>query len=101
MGGDDVSIGRWEPGVDYIYGWKIGDYFTLTGSTGANANALDEVSFIDAEFNPSDQFWAYSQSVALGAKFTRRSTGYFEWFGVFTDGRGDEVSPNFLNVGID
>ena len=100
-GDSDVSTGRWEPGVDWIYSWELNEYFTLAGSTGANSNALADVAFIDPESDPVDQFVAYTQSVALGAKLTRRSTGYFEWFGIFTDDRDDDVSLSFLNVGVD
>jgi hypothetical protein len=37
----------------------------------------------------------------LGAELSEKSTAYFEWFGLFTDGREDESSLSFLNVGID
>lgn len=101
LGGDDVSTGRWEPGIDYIYGWKLGHYFTLTGSTGANSNGLGDIAFVGANFDPSDRFIAWTQSAALGAKLTRRMTGYFEWFGIYTDGREEETTSNFLNGGVD
>ncbi len=101
-GGEDFSTDRWYGGLDYIYGWKFGEYFTLTGSTGANQNALGEVAFLNPETDRGDTFIAWTQSVALGAKLTRQSTGYFEWFGIFTDGRAEgEKALNFLNFGID
>ncbi len=103
IGSDETSAGRWEPGIDYIYGWKFGpgDYFSLTASTGANANGIGDAAFLDPESNPQDQWWAWSQSVALGAKLTRRTTGYAEWFAILTDGRDEELVLNFINFGVD
>ena len=100
-GADDLSTGRWEPGFDYIYGWEFGEYFSLTGSTGANANALGDIAFITVDTDPNDKFIAWSQSIALGAKLTDKTTGYFEWFGIFTHGRDDESRLGFLNFGLD
>jgi hypothetical protein len=100
-GADDLTTGRWEPGVDYIYGWKIGDNVSFTGSTGGNANALGDISFITIDTDPQDHYIAWTQSFALGAKLTEKSTGYFEWFGIFTHGRDDDDSLSFLNFGVD
>jgi hypothetical protein len=44
---------------------------------------------------------AWTQSVALGAKLGRRSTAYFEWFGIWSKNRREELDLSFLNVGID
>ena len=101
LGGDDLSTGRWEPGIDFIYGWEFGEFFSLTGSTGATANGLADIAFIDATFDPRDQFFAWSQSAALGAKLTGRTTGYFEWFGIFANSGGEGYRPNYLNIGVD
>ena len=101
VGGDDMTTGRWEPGIDYIYGWEFGEYLSLTGSTGANANGLGDVAFVNSSSSPGDQFVAWSQSFALGAKMTRRITCYFEWYGIHTDGRQEELSTSFLNLGLD
>ncbi len=100
-GGPDFTVGRTKPGVDFIYGWELFERFTLTGSTGGNGNALGEVGFIDPEVNRRDNYIAWTQSLALGAKLTRRSIGYFEWFGIFTYGREQEASLSFLNCGVD
>lgn len=100
-GSEHLSTGRWEPGIDFIYGWEIGEKFSLTGSTGGNANALGDIAFITVDTDPNDHFIAWSQSCALGARLTDRSTGYFEWFGIYTDGRDDENTLSFLNFGLD
>lgn len=100
-GGESMTTGRWQFGVDYIYGWELGEYFTFAGSSGANGNALGDVAFIDPDADPEDGFVAWTQSFALGARLTERTTGYFEWFGIFTDGREEEASLSFLNFGVD
>ncbi len=100
-GADALSTGRWEPGVDFIYGWEFHEHFSFTGSTGGNANALGDISFLTAETDPTDQFVAWTQSFALGAKLTEKTTGYFEWFGIFTHAREDDNGLSFLNLGID
>ncbi len=100
-GGEATTTGRWQFGIDYIYGWKLGEYFTLSSSSGANGNALGDLAFIDPESDRNDQFIAWTKSLALGAKLTRRTTGYFEWFGIYTHGREEERSLSYLNAGVD
>lgn len=44
----------------------------------------------------------YTQSVALGMEISEKTTVYYEFFGLFTDGfEDDEGSPVFFNIGID
>ena len=100
-GADDLSTGRWEPGIDFIYGWEFGEKYSFTGSTGGNANALGDIGYITVDTDPNDHFIAWTQSFALGAGLTKRSTGYFEWYGVFTHGRDDDNSLSFVNLGLD
>lgn len=99
-GTDALSTGRWQPGVDFIYGWEIGERFSLTGSTGENANGLGDIAFTTVHTDPHDQFIAWTQSMALGAKLTKKSTVYFEWYGIFTRGREDDNGLSFLNIGF-
>ena len=73
----------------------------LAGSTGANQNGLADVAFVEPGFDRGDTFVAWTQSLALGAKLNRRNTAYFEWFGIFSHGREDEVSLSYLNIGVD
>jgi len=100
-GADSLSTGRWEPGIDYIFTWELNERLSFSGSTGGNANGLGEIGFIEIDTDLEDHFIAWTQSFALGAKMTEKTTGYFEWFGIFTYGREDESSLSFINAGVD
>lgn len=101
LGSESLSLERWEPGIDFIYGWEFGELFSLAGSTGATSNGLGDIAFIDETFDPEDRFFAWTQSIALGAELTSRTTGYFEWFGIFANDREGGFRPNYLNLGVD
>lgn len=100
-GNSEISSGRVEPGLDYIYTWELNEYFNFSGSTGVNKNGLNDVGFFTPVTDPTDHFFAWTQSFALGAELTENTTGYFEWFGVYTDGREEELAASFLNFGVD
>ena len=99
-GGSAWSTERVEFGLDYIYGWKITETTGLYGSTGFGSNALGDFSYLPEE-PAADRFVAWSQSIAVGWELMERNTVYAEFFGVFTNGLEDDVSPVLFNVGID
>lgn len=100
-GSKDFSAQKWYGGFDLIYEWELGDRITFAGSTGGNINGLGEFALYNIDVTRDDRFIAWTSSMALGAEISEKSTGYFEWFGVFTHGREEERSLNFLNVGVD
>jgi hypothetical protein len=99
-GGSDWTTGRVEFGLDYIYGWELSERLTLYGSTGFGTNGLGDFSLLPEE-PASDHFIVWSQSVALGADLTERTTMYAEYFGLFSHALADEFSINVFNVGVD
>ena len=99
-GGSAWSTGNTEFGLDFIYGWEITENLTLYGSTGAFQNALGDFGFVP-EDPTGFSFVVMSQSAAVGMDVTERSTIYVEWYGIFSDGREDEVTVGVLNVGVD
>lgn len=99
-GGNSFTLGRIEGGVDYIYSWEIAEGTELYGSTGYLGSGLGEISLLPTDVQ-SDHFGVWTQSVALGYEVTEKSVFYAEWFGLFSYGRSDEISPNFFNVGVD
>jgi len=99
-GGNAWSTDDIEFGLDFIYGWEITENLTLYGSTGAFQNALGDFGFVP-EDPTGDSFVVMSQSAAVGMDVTERSTVYVEWYGIFSDGRDDEVTVGILNVGVD
>ncbi len=99
-GGSAWSTERVEFGLDYIYGWEITETTSLYGSTGFGSNALGDFGYLPEE-PAADRFMAWSQSVALGCELSERNTLYSEFFGIFTSGLEDNVSPVLFNIGID
>ncbi len=100
-GSEAFTTGRVEGGVDFIYAKEIGKGFELAGSTGFGTNSLGEFALIDPDPNPDDHYIAWSQSIALGKELSSRSSGYFEWFSIWTNNRDEELSLGFLNFGVD
>jgi hypothetical protein len=86
--------------LDYIYGWKLNQDWTLYGSTGYAPGGLGDFSFQPDE-QESDRFVVVSQSIAVGTDLTEKNTVYGEWFGLFSDGLENNFSLSFFNVGVD
>jgi hypothetical protein len=99
-GGSAWTTGRVEFGLDYIYGWELREGLTLSGSSGFGTNGLGDFSLLPEE-PASDHFIVWSQSVALGAEVTERTTVYAEWFGLFSHALEEEFSISIFNVGVD
>ena len=98
--GETFSTDRVEFGLDYIYGWPITERLELYGSTGYMTNGLGDFALVGDPAS-EDSFNAWSQSFAFGLELTESSTIYSEFFGIFTDGREDDLSLVFYNIGID
>ena len=99
-GGDDWTTERVEFGLDYIYGWQLTERLELYGSTGFGTDGLGDFSLLPDE-SASDRFTVWSQSVAVGAELTERTTMYAEYFGIFSHALEDNFSLNFFNIGVD
>ena len=100
-GASALSTGRWEPGVDFIYGWELPNDFLVAASTGVNDNGYGDLVFTTFDTDFSDEFVVWSQSLSMGKRLTENNTAYFEWFGLFTYGREDDNGLSFLNAGFD
>jgi Putative MetA-pathway of phenol degradation len=99
-GGEAWSTERAEFGLDYIYQWSLGGGTTLAGSTGYGTDGLADFGVL-AEEPYLDQFNELTQSAALGFELSESNTMYVEWFGLFSDGRGDEYVVSVFNLGVD
>ena len=99
-GGNAWTTERVEFGLDYIYGWKIAEFFTLYGSTGLATNALADFSLLPEE-PASDRFIVWSQSAAVGFELSESNAVYIEYYGLFSHALADNVSIAFINVGLD
>lgn len=84
----------------YVYQWQLTDRLTFAGSTDYGMNGFGDFA-LAAERPAADRFNNFSQSAVLGFELTESNTGYVEWFGIFSDGRGDEAVVSVFNIGID
>ena len=98
-GGDSWSTNRVEYGIDYIYGWTLREGVKLYGSTGFGSDGLGDFGLVTTD--AGDRFQFFTQSIALGLEVTEDSTAYFEFFGIYTRGRSDELTLTFFNIGVD
>ncbi len=62
------------PGLNWIYGWEVNDYFSIAGSTQGNG-AIDDFT--------SQQYLEMTQSIVVGCSLTERIGAYAEWYGAF------------------
>ena len=99
-GGDAWSTEQIEFGLDFIYGWPFADAMELYGSTGYSTTGLGEFGLV-GEIPSEDRFNTWTQSAALGVELGPETTIYGEFFGIFTDGRSEDLELAFFNVGLD
>ncbi len=99
-GGDPWSTEEIEFGLDFIYGWPFAEAMELYGSTGYSTTGLGEFGLV-GEIPSEDRFNTWTQSVALGVELGPVTTIYSEFFGIFTDGRSEDLELAFFNVGLD
>jgi hypothetical protein len=86
------GTGEVMPGVNWLYGWDIGEIGYIAGSTQGN-RALDDAGVFYTEF---------AQSVTVGYVWTERLTQYTEWFAFFPHGAVDPGTQpeHYLNGGF-
>jgi hypothetical protein len=84
----------------YVYQWQLTERMTFAGSTDYGMNGFGDFALL-TEHPADDRFNNFSQSAALGFEITENNTGYVEWFGIVSDGRGDETVVSMFNIGID
>ena len=90
-----------EAGGQVIYAWEIAEDWELAGTTGAFSNGAGDVGFQDAELGVDDNFVLWAQSLALGVPVSENSEAYLEWFGFWSYGLNDEVTQQYVNIGVD
>lgn len=86
---DDFTADRVLPGVNWLYGWDINEYFSLAGSTQGNI-ALDD----------AETYYETAQSVTIGYTLTEKLGGYTEWYGIFPSGAVTVLPEYYFNGGF-
>jgi len=99
-GGEAYSTSRVEAGFDYIYLWELSECMSVAGSTGYGTDGFGDFGQV-SEDPANDRFSFLSQSAVLGLELSESNTMYAEWFGIYTNGRNDDVVISMFNIGID
>ncbi|MBL8812372.1 MAG: transporter [Planctomycetaceae bacterium] len=75
--------------LGYVFGWEIMDLFTLDSSLRYVATQEE-----------GDHFNQWAPSVVVKAPLADRWNVHAEYFGVFTENRGENVAPQYFSPGI-
>jgi hypothetical protein len=79
------------PGVSFLYGWDVNDFFSVGGSSQAN-RALDD--------NGEDFYVEYAQSLTTGYSWTDKFGNYAEWFMFAPAGAETSHNQQYFNAGV-
>lgn len=92
-GGDAFTSDRTLPGVNFIYGWDLGETVTLAGSTQVNRAATESRG-------AGEEYHEWTQSVVAGFSVGARAGVYAEWFGRLHDEPLGTRSEHYANGGF-
>lgn len=79
------------PGVNFLYGWDVNDFFSVGGSSQAN-RAIDD--------NGEDFYVEYAQSITTGYGWTDEFGSYAEWFMFAPAGAETSRNQQYFNTGV-
>lgn len=89
--GGDFSAGRILPGLNWLYGWDLSDFWSLAGSTQYNVSVDELTAKVHGEF---------AQSATLGQSWHPRVGSYAEWFMLAPNGAETEITEHYFNGGF-
>jgi hypothetical protein len=88
-GSSAFTAGEVLPGVSYLYGWDVNDFFSWGGSSQAN-RAID-----------GDDFYVeFAQSITTGYGWTDEIGTYAEWFMFAPCGATEAHNQQYFNSGV-
>jgi hypothetical protein len=79
------------PGVNFLYGWDVNDFFSVGGSTQAN-RAIDD--------NGEDFYVEFAQSLTTGYGWTDELGSYAEWYMFAPAGAETAQNQQYFNTGV-
>ncbi|MGE3638933.1 MAG: transporter, partial [Pirellulales bacterium] len=85
------TAGEVLPGVNYVYGWDVNDFFSVGGGTQAN-RALDD--------NGEDFYVEFAQSITTGYGWTDKWSSYAEWFMFAPAGAETAQNQQYFDSGL-
>ncbi len=80
-----------EPGLNWIYGWKINDFISTAGSTQGNRRV---------DSTTGQDYLEIAQSWTVAFSHNDRLGTYTEWFVLMPDGADTEQTQHYLNSGL-
>jgi hypothetical protein len=89
--GSNVSAGEVLPGMNWLYGWDVTDWFSAAGSTQINM-AVDDDSL--------DKFLEFAQSWTFGYSLAESLGAYTEWFAIVPSGAETIQTEHYFNAGL-
>jgi hypothetical protein len=89
--GGEFSAGRVLPGVNWLYGWDLNEFWSLAGSSQYNISVDELTAKVHGEV---------AQSVTLGQSWHPRVGSYTEWFMLAPNGAETEVTEHYFNGGF-
>lgn len=89
-GHPDFTHAEVEPGVNWLYGWDVDEFYSIGGSTQVNRR-LDDEDVYFAEF---------AQSVTINYALTEKLGGYTEWFALMPSGSVMELPKQYFDGGF-
>jgi hypothetical protein len=89
-GDSEQSDGEVEPGVNWLYGWDINEFYSVGGSTQVNRR-LDDTDAYYSEF---------AQSLTINYALTEKLGGYTEWFALMPAGSVSELPKQYFDGGF-
>ena len=90
-GSSAFTAGEVLPGVNFLYGWDVNDFFSVGGSTQAN-RALDD--------NGEDFYVEFAQSITTGYGWTDEFGSYAEWYMFAPAGAETAQNQQYFNAGL-
>ncbi len=89
-GDASFTDGEVEPGLNWLYGWDIDEFYSIGGSTQVNRR-LDEANVFYTEF---------AQSLTINYALTEKIGGYTEWFALMPSGSVLELPKQYFDGGF-
>jgi len=91
-GGEAFTSGVVQPGVNYCFAWKLGEDWSLGGST-AIGGAVDQIT--------NDPYAQFSQSLSLGHTWTKKVDSFLGSFMCSRRSAPDTDLPqDYFNAGF-
>lgn len=90
MGGT-FSAQRVLPGVNWLYGWDIGETYSFGGSSQYNLSVDEFTRRVHGEF---------AQSLSVGRSWSERVGSYLEWFMLTPIGAETERTEHYFDAGF-